>query len=354
MYYSEPEFGILSQQERQRRQQMTPEARRALRQGEAGQRKADRSTAQAARRQTDLNLAAIRAEKDPARKQALIEALSPEDTVVRNNRQAAGSFLRQTASTASQEGGTQSLLEQAQAGTTERGTSFIEQKTGIRLQLPGIRTTPGGGQWVAPESWASSRLKRIWVRAKKRAPEMVFFPKTRGLDRPINVALDDLNVIKADLDKMHTMLPQQPGSTRAVTTLTRTYLHAASGLLRNAVYASGSKQGQPVDEFGVVVIYAFTTRNIKIPANGASFIHRGGGAYIKDLKARVRRYRTRMEAQRVAPPQQQQQMVSRGLSSMVAPGERPQVAKAGGGGLLIGAVLVLGLGGLALKKLKGV
>ena len=59
------DFGALSREERQRRQQLSPEARRAVRQGDAGQRRADRSTAQAATRERNLKFAAIRNERDP-------------------------------------------------------------------------------------------------------------------------------------------------------------------------------------------------------------------------------------------------------------------------------------------------
>jgi len=351
--HNQPVVGALSREERQRRQQLSPEARRAVRSGEAASRRADRSAQQDARRQTDLNLAAIRNEKDPAAKQALIDALSPEDKAIRDRRQGAGQFLRDTASTATSEGGTQTLLEQGQGATTDRATSWVERQTGVRVQLPGIRTTPSGGAWLKPDTWTSANLKRYWKKGKKAAPGTVFFPKSRGIDVPYNEGLDNLNAIKSMLDAIQQKLAANPALTADYNRLARAYLEVASGFLRNAVYASGAKQGQAVDEFGVVVIYAFTTRNIKVPANSAGFALKGGVGYTKWLKREVRKLKRRADATPApaSPRQAAPLMVSRAVQDAAAPGA-PQVHKAGMGGPLVLGVLLLGGGALYFNARK--
>ena len=345
------DFGALSREERQRRQQLSPEARRAVRQGDAGQRRADRSTAQAATRERNLKFAAIRNERDPAAKQALVNALSTEDQIIWQRNQAAGSFVRETASTASREGGAQSLLDQGQAATTDRASNWLEQRTGIRLQLPGIRTTPQGGRWLNPDSWKSRNLKRIWAKGKKAAPGTVFFPKSRGIDVKVNEALDNLNAVKAALDQTQQRLPQHPELVARYNARARGYLEAASGVLRNAVYASGGKSGQAVDEFGAVVIYSFTTRNIKIPANSAGFVIKGGGNYIKWLKRKALALRAEADAPGSAPAVMQ--MTSRGLTKK---GDAAVTSQAGSsstplilGGLAVAAAVI----GVVMVKGKG-
>lgn len=334
------DYGRLSREERQRRRQLSPEARRAVEQGE-------RASRRAARRERDMAFRAIQQEQDPARKQALIDALSPENRQVWNQRQAAGAIVRQTAATATQEGGAQTLLEQGEAATTGRVTNWVEQNTGIRLQLPGIRTTPQGGRWLNPDQWRSRNLKRIFEKGKKAAPGTVFFPKSRGLDTPVNQALDNLNAIKANLDAVQRRLPQRPDLQRTYNTRVRQYLEAASGVLRNAVYASGSKEGQAVDEFGAVVIYSFTTRNIKIPANSVGFVIKGGGSYIKWLKRKAAELRTQADqGGAAAAVATVQRGLQRGTTAV-----QQQAQKAGGGGLLLlGAVAVVG--GFAYTRMR--
>ena len=344
------DFGVLSAEERQRRAQLSPEARRAVRQGAAGQRRADRSTRQAATRERNLKFAAIRNERDPAAKQALIAALSPEDKTIWDRNQAAGAFVRSTASTASQEGGAQSLLEQGQAATTDQATSWVERQTGIRLQLPGIRTTPQGGRWLNPDSWKSRNLKRIWARGKRAAPGTVFFPKSRGLDTPVNQALDNLNAIKAALDQTQQRLPQHPELVARYNARARGYLEAASGVLRNAVYASGGKQGQAVDEFGAVVIYAFTTRNIKIPANSVGFVIKGGGNYIKWLKRKALALRAEADAPATVPTSM---TAPRGITAPGRPGGAAQPTTSSKAFVVGGVAVAAAAVGYLVVKGKG-